>query len=882
MYDRGSERSRSVAPKEGGSVTQGKLESPFVPTNGHRRMPHTPDVLQLQRTIGNKAFGRLLKSGLGRISRSDGGATAIQRKPLRWDQFELTSDEKADWKSHKTQGETKDLTMEQVKNEETLPQFMSWGYGAKVEGTVQGMDSWKTSITPKSKYKFGSKGLEAKKLGPDHPYGTQAKTSDHDEIAKKLQTIAEKARSGKLAADENYQAVTILSPNLGGDGSKITHVLLLPPTAANQVRATYQNIEKLVNNAMSWMYFAGDVTYEQDKRTPYAKKIVIQYWELDEKGVEVGGTKQYYEIEVPSPSKYGQTKAAAQSKTPNNLPAGNVPNKAADPNNGARRDDKTSTGWATRLTFGPTEPSTGDGTFMEANPLGPDHKIGEEPLNGKNHVWNRRTKELAEIAKAGQKHPYVAGHLLNHHLGGPGNDARNLAPIPIDANGEHEREVESFIKEMVNVNKAWMYYRVDVVEGNDGSVKYPKELTCVWYQIGVDGNAVPGTKGAKTISIKKPTEYNSTESSVKDNSSESNAKSPQAGARTKFAYNEVLLDDVVSLRHQRRVMASFVAKLDRLGLNHHFHNEDLSQHVELILAKFKPTQAETEALHRIGEIGAEIESVGTSLQKMEALLPGLKKDLLESITTAQIEIDNRHNESLKAAKEFLDTRYSETLAKELHSALETAQKNDKQAFERTDKLAGDLLRLIGSAIGKAKEHHGQLIDAANQVREWIGKDRIDPEDDVENLDNEILTSFKEGAKNMVDIFKRPGSPGQMTGFAERLTGTKYDNADEAQVGILEYSANIERGHNAGVNYETIPPTNRLQEMEALLLEKGTNLPEWDKTTKNKVATRMKMIRKGFEPDAIPEVREEAKEMLEDAYRASINDFKEYLDWLKKK
>ncbi|MFN8752742.1 MAG: DNA/RNA non-specific endonuclease, partial [Betaproteobacteria bacterium] len=60
----------------------------------------------------------------------------------------------------------------------------------------------------------------------------------------------------------------------------------------------------------------------------------------------------------------------------------------------------------------------------------------------------------------------VQGHLLNRLLGGPGNDLRNLTPLTYKSNGDHEREAESKVKDLVNDKGKAVRYEV--------TVNYPK------------------------------------------------------------------------------------------------------------------------------------------------------------------------------------------------------------------------------------------------------------------------------------------------------------------------------------------------------------------------------------------------------------------------
>lgn len=113
-----------------------------------------------------------------------------------------------------------------------------------------------------------------------------------------------------------------------------------------------------------------------------------------------------------------------------------------------------------------------DGTEMTARPLGPDHKLGSEPGKGESAAWTMRRKKLATAA--GKR--YIAGHLLNENLGGPGNDERNLAAIPDAINDAHKRQIENPVKKAVNDRGEWGYYHVKITHADDaGTQKKPKK-----------------------------------------------------------------------------------------------------------------------------------------------------------------------------------------------------------------------------------------------------------------------------------------------------------------------------------------------------------------------------------------------------------------------
>ena len=66
---------------------------------------------------------------------------------------------------------------------------------------------------------------------------------------------------------------------------------------------------------------------------------------------------------------------------------------------------------------------------------------------------------------------YRLGHLLNHHIGGPGNDWRNLTPITPSANSSHLNDVERNVKALVTTHARWVKY--EVIADYSGSAPTP-------------------------------------------------------------------------------------------------------------------------------------------------------------------------------------------------------------------------------------------------------------------------------------------------------------------------------------------------------------------------------------------------------------------------
>jgi hypothetical protein len=114
----------------------------------------------------------------------------------------------------------------------------------------------------------------------------------------------------------------------------------------------------------------------------------------------------------------------------------------------------------TKIAFYPPNSNRG-ATRMVANPVGPEHPEGSKPKDDvAPAIWPKIT-----VKRAGNKRLYVQGHLLNHLIGGPGDNPGNLTPITFSLNKRHSLQAETTLKEEINKKKKWFYYEV--------AVKYP-------------------------------------------------------------------------------------------------------------------------------------------------------------------------------------------------------------------------------------------------------------------------------------------------------------------------------------------------------------------------------------------------------------------------
>ena len=119
-------------------------------------------------------------------------------------------------------------------------------------------------------------------------------------------------------------------------------------------------------------------------------------------------------------------------------------------------------GFASSITYAPVN-DLGFGTKMTADPVGPGHPKGttvSQTLRLELREDKGTREGLGSIAH--RQGRYRLGHLLNHHIGGPGNDWRNLTPITPSANTTHLADVERNVKALVIDHKRWVKYEVVV------------------------------------------------------------------------------------------------------------------------------------------------------------------------------------------------------------------------------------------------------------------------------------------------------------------------------------------------------------------------------------------------------------------------------------
>ncbi|WP_162852500.1 DNA/RNA non-specific endonuclease [Dinghuibacter silviterrae] len=122
----------------------------------------------------------------------------------------------------------------------------------------------------------------------------------------------------------------------------------------------------------------------------------------------------------------------------------------------------TNTNVKTSVSWAPIDGNAKEGKKMTAHILAPDHLLGSTP-SGAANVKSGRLTTFTD-------NEYIAGHLLNDHLGGPGDELRNITALPKDVNSEQSNKIEQEVKKRVNSDHEIVFYEVEVTYSQDTNV----------------------------------------------------------------------------------------------------------------------------------------------------------------------------------------------------------------------------------------------------------------------------------------------------------------------------------------------------------------------------------------------------------------------------
>ncbi|MFE3525139.1 DUF4157 domain-containing protein [Streptomyces sp. NPDC059161] len=119
--------------------------------------------------------------------------------------------------------------------------------------------------------------------------------------------------------------------------------------------------------------------------------------------------------------------------------------------------------------YGPIHPTHDAGTLMHAE-VHPGKTGGGSKPSVRPNWWPDGSSSASQATQTWFSNYMVQGHLLNHNIGGPGDDMKNLTPLVKSANSTHSKKVEQDIKGYVNQNYV-VEYEVRVDYSNSPSAK---------------------------------------------------------------------------------------------------------------------------------------------------------------------------------------------------------------------------------------------------------------------------------------------------------------------------------------------------------------------------------------------------------------------------
>lgn len=279
-----------------------------------------------------------------------------------------------------------------------------------------------------------------------------------------------------------------------------------------------------------------------------------------------------------------------------------------------------------------------EGTKMTANVLGPDHKLGSEPQSGAGKIWNERRNKLSQ--EAGKK--YIAGHLLNNNLGGPGDDPRNLTAIPATVNTTQSSNIEEEVKDYVNNKHNFAFYEVKVDYSKDNAGNkywYASKLTSSWSLLDKDKNKISNQKEA-VIDIPSPSSLKGGQTLAYDDNKKVIDSTNAAKAKINYE-KDLVLNDQGYIRIAYTVQKNFAPLIDNLR-------------GKLKLAGLKEVKSEAEKVL----LKQEISVLEADLLKVNNLLSETNKEL--SLKTERLKLEEDKNVDLLSQIKNMTTQLDES------------------------------------------------------------------------------------------------------------------------------------------------------------------------------------------------------------------------------
>lgn len=382
-----------------------------------------------------------------------------------------------------------------------------------------------------------------------------------------------------------------------------------------------------------------------------------------------------------------------------------------------------------------------EGEKMEALILGPDHRLGTGPTDATRDKSNSFAKYSSE--------KYIAGHLLNDHLGGPGNDSRNIAAIPGDINSNQSVQVEEKVKDLVNNQHKIVYYSVEVQYDKDKKLNdhYASRITSVFgvYKEDTDfskltfGNFPAADLTAKydhVLSIDSPTEY---KKYIVDNPTKepvmSGVKANTVNAKIllNFHHDVILGDakqlklDFISYAIASLELRKLQDEIEKLKRNSQVEIKKLKQSTEEEIEKLtKVSQEKSKILtdqldiekNLVKESEIKIKEVGRAFQLQ---IEKLRKSSAEEIEKLTIQLKTDKILLLGLTSDFEELQKS--LQKEMAEKIDLQGENKttlKEKRDLEDKIKKSAMDLESAKydISKIEE---KLQDEQMQKREFAGE-----------------------------------------------------------------------------------------------------------------------------------------------------------------
>jgi Domain of unknown function (DUF4157) len=848
------------------AATQPKL------TPGRAALPSNVDAsLEAEADEGGRRAAAAapfeIAGGAGKAPRSSGGEGSVaQFKPTTFSDFtNKGATNKIDWAPHRTQDTKTELTDEER---------IAFGSGARVRNTVEMKVPWSGVAASALDGATNEPSALQVRLTPKVQPGP---VPDDSPRAATLEKAAQTASKKKKKGSYPYATVQLVPADLGGDDAD-ENVVVVPEAAWEDIRKrVHKKLFALVGSQSASLLYSVAVTHTDDANAGnarYASRLRFTWHEVDGQGVLVAGTEGEVTVEPASPSDYAGGVAGNLD-----IPAtiGLVNNRAALGNKTIKRDAQSAVDFHTEIEWSGTN-DEGDGVLMEARKLGPDHKMGEEPKTGS--LWSARVKQMQALAKnGGNPKKYVAGHLLNHQLGGPGNDARNLAPIPGDANTKFEKEVEAPVKAIVNEQKGWAYYKVEVVHDTIAKTTYPSKLKASWHQLDEYGDPVANTVGMKTISMAPPSSGGAY--TVKHKQVDAGADSVQPGtAKTDLAFYEMVLDNEPSvLRSKILIMRPLVQALQSMDLSGGFMRTDLTRSVEEIVASYAPQAIELAALKTINDVTAEL---GLLASPQDVDLKRLQ-DADDALQTSRNHRGVRSNNALRDAQDLLDERFEDTRAQEINKAFVDAANQADEALTKVEDLAFELLKLAEGLHKSAEARSSRMFEKANEVRFWMGLPPLDAKtSSFDDAAKDLTDRTQEGVQNVREIYEHPGSPMQVMDYGES-EGYKAESSDSMRGELSKGASDFKQSKNKAPLYGKTARSKLDEKMLAILCDDAQRANvlknPWTggknevATTVFQLATMIEMTKGTVDPSLV------AKHAIADLYRTKTTAFSEFYKWL---